>query len=90
MKKQPSLFVCLLLDAIGMSSFFIPIIGESFDIIWAPFAALIYIYLFGFRNGWQGALFTFVEEFAPGTDFIPTFTISWLYMNAVSDKSKVA
>lgn len=79
MKKQPSLIFCLLMDFIGYASFTIPLLGEFSDLIWAPISALIYYKSFG---GWKGALggmFNFAEEILPFSDFIPTFTLTWIW-----------
>lgn len=79
MKKQPSLIFCLLMDFIGYASFSIPVLGEFSDLIWAPISALIFYKSFG---GWKGALggmFNFAEEILPFSDFIPTFTLAWIW-----------
>ena len=75
--KQPSLVLCILLDLIGYATYIIPFFGELLDLIWAPTSAFIFWMMFG---GWKGAIggvFNFIEEFLPGTDFIPTFSIMW-------------
>lgn len=77
-KRPPSLFVCILMDVLGYATYAIPFFGEIGDVLWAPISAVVYFMMFG---GWKGALggaFSFVEEILPFTDFIPTFTISWL------------
>lgn len=76
-KQLPSLWLCILLDAIGMLSFTVPFIGEFSDLIWAPLSGMIYMKLFGGRMGMFGGIFSMVEEILPGMDFIPTFTISY-------------
>lgn len=73
-KPLPSLATCLLMDFIGCAVTFIPFIGE---LIWAPISAFIFWRLFGFRKGFFGGIFSFIEEMIPGVDFIPTFTIMW-------------
>jgi hypothetical protein len=73
----PSLAACLLMDLLGYASFAIPVLGELLDIIWAPISAAIYLKMFGFRKGFLGGVFNFVEELLPGFDIIPTFTITW-------------
>lgn len=83
MKKQPSLVFCILMDLIGMASFSIPLIGEFADIIWAPLSAFIYYRAFGGKKAVFGSVFSFVEELLPGTDIIPTFTLTWLYQQYV-------
>lgn len=77
-KGQPSLLLCLLLDAVGYFSYAVPALGEFSDLIWAPISGLLFYQLFG---GWKGALggmFSFAEEILPFTDFIPSFTIGWV------------
>lgn len=76
-KPLPSLTTCLLLDAVGCASFALPLVGELFDLVWAPASAILYWRLFGFRRGFMGGWFSFIEELLPGLDFIPTFTITW-------------
>jgi hypothetical protein len=74
---MPSLATCIFMDLIGFISYGIPFFGEVIDLVWAPVSALIYMKLFGFRKGFAGGMFNFVEELLPGLDFIPTFTITW-------------
>lgn len=78
-KPLPTLLFCLLMDAIGYASFAVPGIGEFTDILWAPLSAYIFYNSFGGKLGTYGALFNFTEEILPFTDFIPTFTIVWLW-----------
>lgn len=77
--KQPKLLFCLLMDAIGCMTYIIPGIGEFGDIIWAPVSAIIFYKTFGGWKGAFGSIFNFIEEVLPGTDFIPSFTIMWLW-----------
>lgn len=79
-KPLPSLAACLLMDFIGYASFAVPFFGEFLDILWAPVSALIFWKMFGFRKGFFGGVFNFIEELLPGLDFIPTFTINWLLL----------
>lgn len=72
-KKYKRLIKCVILDAIGMASYAIPVI----DLIWAPVAAAISFRMFGERKGKYTAFFTFIEEILPATDIIPSFTIFW-------------
>jgi hypothetical protein len=77
-QKHASLILCIAMDIIGYATFSVPVLGEFGDIVWAPISAFIFYKTFG---GWKGALggmFNFVEEILPFTDFIPTFTITWL------------
>jgi hypothetical protein len=78
-KPLPSLGFCLLMDAIGCATYAIPFFGEFGDIIWAPISAIIFYRTFGGWKGAFGGLFNFFEEIMPGLDFIPSFTIMWVY-----------
>lgn len=78
MKKLPSIWFCLAMDAIGMLSFSIPFLGEFSDVVWAPLSAIIFYMTFGGRKGAIGAMLNFAEEALPFLDFIPTFTIAWV------------
>jgi hypothetical protein len=66
------------MDLIGCASYAVPGLGELSDVIWAPISALIFYRMFGGALGAYGGVFNFIEELFPGTDFIPTFTISWI------------
>jgi len=76
--KQPTLKFCILMDLAGITTFIIPGFGELADIFWAPVSAITFIFCFKGRYGLYGGMFNFIEEFLPGTDFIPTFTIRWM------------
>ena len=67
------------MDAIGCVTYLLPGLGEFGDIIWAPLSAIIFYKTFGGWKGAVGGVFNFVEEIFPGTDFIPSFTIMWLW-----------
>lgn len=75
--KYKKLVKCVLLDAVGMLSFSIPVIGPFIDVIWAPIAASISYKMFGEKRGKYTSLITFIEEILPATDVIPSFTIFW-------------
>ncbi|HYC38854.1 MAG TPA: hypothetical protein VEB63_00070 [Chitinophagaceae bacterium] len=77
MKRRPSLLFCVLMDLLGYASFSVPVVGELLDLAWAPVSSLIFLLAFGVRRGSAGAVFHFIEELLPGTDFIPSFTIMW-------------
>lgn len=78
-KLKPTLIFCILMDVLGYATYAIPGIGEFGDIIWAPISAIIFYKSFGGWKGAFGGLFNFAEEILPGTDFIPTFTITWIW-----------
>lgn len=69
----------LLFDAIGMVSMAIPVIGPFLDFIWAPFAAKQMSEMYKGKEGKIASVIVFIEEIIPMTDFIPTFTLMWLY-----------
>lgn len=76
---RPSLLICLLMDLIGYASYAVPVLGEFGDLLWAPISAIIFYRMFGGWKGAFGGLFNFVEEILPGLDFIPSFTIMWIW-----------
>ena len=76
------LVLCVLMDLIGYLTYTVPVLGELGDLLWAPFSALVFMRLFGGWRGFAGGLFNFVEEMLPGTDFIPSFTLMWLWKEA--------
>ncbi|PCJ94171.1 MAG: hypothetical protein COA50_13550 [Flavobacteriaceae bacterium] len=87
-KKIQNLFLGLLFDALGMLSFVIPGIGEFSDIIWAPISAWLMTRMYKGKIGQIAGLVTFVEELIPGTDFVPSFTLMWLYTYVFKGKKK--
>lgn len=79
-KKYKLLLLSVLFDAIGMLSFVVPFIGETFDVLWAPISALLIYKMFKGAEGKVGSIISFVEEAGIfGTDFLPTFTLTWIY-----------
>jgi hypothetical protein len=83
-KQQPSLAFCIIMDILGFATYAIPGLGELGDIVFAPISAIVFYAMFG---SWKGALFNFTEEIIPGTDFIPTFTIMWIWQYFTSRKN---
>lgn len=75
--KYRKLLKCVALDAIGMATYAIPVIGPALDVVWAPIAASISYKMFGEKRGKYTSLITFAEELLPMTDVIPSFTIFW-------------
>lgn len=67
-------------DGVGMLSFAIPFIGEFSDVIWAPFSAFLIYKMYGRTLGKGVGIISFIEEIGVfGTDFLPTFTLTWIY-----------
>ena len=77
-KPMPSLSMCLLMDLLGFAFLSIPFLGPFVEMLFAPISAIVYWRMFGFRKGFFGGIFNFVEELIPGVDLIPTFTITWV------------
>ncbi len=79
-KKYKLLFWSILCDLMGMVSFVIPFLGEFSDVIWAPLSAYLMVQMYKGREGKVAGFISFVEELGVlGTDFIPTFTLTWVY-----------
>ena len=76
-KKLPPLALCILLDLMGMTSYFFPGVAEFTDLIWAPISGYMFFKLFGGRFGVIGGVLGFLEEALPFTDVIPSFTIAY-------------
>lgn len=79
MKTRPSLILCLIMDALGYATYVLPVFGEFGDIIWAPISGFIFYKAFGGKVGVMGGIINFIEEALPGLDFIPTFTLAWIF-----------
>jgi hypothetical protein len=77
--KNRNLILGIVFDAIGMLSFSIPLIGEFSDVVWAPMAGFLMTWMYKGRVGKVGGIFTFLEEVIPFTDFVPSFTLVWIY-----------
>ena len=86
-KTQPSLAFCIAMDIIGYATYAIPFVGELADLAWAPISAMIFFKTFGGVKGAFGGVFNFLEELLPGLDFIPTFTLTWLWQSYANRKN---
>lgn len=84
--KYKKLVIGIILDAIGMLSFTLPLIGEFGDVIWAPLSALIMTRMYKGTTGKVAGIVGFIEEIAPGLDLIPTFTLTWIYQYILKDR----
>lgn len=85
--KTTLLVMGILFDAIGYLSYLIPFLGEFSDLIWAPVAGLLLKSMYKGTIGTVGGFFAFVEELLPGMDFIPTFTLTWMYTYCIKKQS---
>lgn len=84
--NNASLLLCILMDVIGYASFSLPGLGEFADVVWAPISAFVFYKIFGGTKGMIGGAFAFLEEILPFTDFIPSFTLMWLWNYFTKDK----
>ncbi|HMQ43586.1 hypothetical protein [Mariniflexile maritimum] len=89
MNKYTKLFLGILFDALGYVSFIIPGIGEFSDIVWAPLSGWLMTRLYKGKMGKIAGVFTFIEEALPGFDFIPSFTLMWIYTYVFSKEERV-
>lgn len=69
----------LMLDAAGMVTMAFPGIGTLIDFFWAPIAAWQMNKMYPGKKGKLASAIVFLEELIPGLDFIPTFTLMWIY-----------
>lgn len=78
-KGLPKLSFCIMMDLAGLATYALPTLGEWGDILWAPLSGFIFLRSFGGYTGAIGGVINMVEELMPFSDFIPTFTIGYLY-----------
>lgn len=79
-KKFKLLLLSIIFDGLGLLSFAIPFIGEFSDVVWAPLSAFLIYKMYGGILGKGAGIISFVEEIGIfGTDFLPTFTLTWIY-----------
>jgi len=77
--KKRDLILSIVLDVIGMATYLIPVLGEFSDILWAPISGFLMTRIYKGFSGKVAGVFAFIEEVIPFTDFIPTFTLMWIY-----------
>lgn len=79
-KKYKLLLLSIVFDVVGVLSFVIPFIGEFSDVVWAPLSAFLIYKMYGGTLGKSAGIISFIEEAGIfGTDFLPTFTLTWIY-----------
>lgn len=81
--KMTKLILGLIFDAIGMISFAIPFLAEVLDVVWAPISGILLTKMYKGYTGKIAGMVGFLEEILPGTDVIPTFTLTWIYVYIV-------
>ena len=77
--KNQKLLFSIVFDLVGMATFLIPFLGEIGDLFWAPIAAYMMAKMYKGISGKMACVLTFFEEIIPLTDFIPSFTLMWIY-----------
>ncbi len=87
-KKYKLLLLSLVFDGVGMLSFIIPFIGEFSDVVWAPLSAFLIFKIYKGTAGKTAGIISFVEEAGIfGTDFLPTFTLMWIYKHLIKKEN---
>ena len=71
------LCVSLVMDTVGSSSYLLPMIGESFDLLWCPCQTILVKAMYSTTSP-NLTYVSFAEEFLPFTDVLPTATIGWI------------
>lgn len=74
-KGTVKLVLSVLIDAVGMSTYLFPGVGEAADAGWAPVSATLVQALYG---SWLLTVLDFFEEALPFSDALPTACIGWL------------
>lgn len=87
-KKWLYLLISIVMDGVGYLSYLFPGVGEMTDIVWAPISTLVMLKMYGAKDGAAGSILQFAEEIIPGTDFIPSFVLTWVWTFFVSAKRK--
>ncbi|WP_250435850.1 hypothetical protein [Hanstruepera flava] len=73
--KSKKLVLGIIFDLLG----YVSIIFPPFDIVWAPLSAYLMIKMYEGTPGKVAGVISFVEEALPFVDFIPSFSLMWLY-----------
>lgn len=87
-EKSQKLMLSIVLDLVGMATFLIPVLGEIGDLFWAPIAAYMMAKMYKGLSGKMAGVMTFFEEIIPFTDFIPSFTLMWIYTYVIKGEKE--
>lgn len=71
------LFVSLLVDCIGSMSYLLPIVGEGFDVAWAPISMMLVGAMYD-ESTPSLKYVALMEELLPFTDIVPSATVGWM------------
>ena len=77
--KNRNLILGIIFDLVGYASYSVPWVAESTDVVWAPIAGFMLARMYKGTVGRVGGVLEFLEEIILFTDFIPTFTLTWIY-----------
>lgn len=78
-ERNRKLVLGIIFDLFGYASYTVPFLAEFTDVIWAPIAGFVLSRMYKGTIGTIGGIVEFAEEILPLTDFIPTFTLTWIY-----------
>lgn len=78
-QNKSKLILGIIFDCIGFLSYLVPVFAEAIDIIWAPISAILVLIMYKGTIGKVAGVISFIEELLPFIDFIPTFTLTWIY-----------
>jgi len=71
------LVVSLIIDFVGSSSYLVPVVGESFDLAWAPIQTILIMAMYD--DSMPSLKYvSFLEEIIPFTDVLPSATLGWV------------
>ncbi|WP_339837010.1 hypothetical protein [uncultured Flavobacterium sp.] len=85
--KKTKLILGIAFDLVGMLSYVVPVFAETTDIFWAPISGFIMMAMYKGTTGKVAGIISFVEEAFPFIDFIPTFTLTWVYKYVIKKES---
>ena len=85
--KKAKLILSIIFDLIGMMSYIVPLLAEVTDVVWAPISGLLLATMYKGTTGKVAGVIGFIEEALPGLDFIPTFTLTWIYTYIIKRES---
>jgi hypothetical protein len=71
------LIVSLTVDFIGSMSYLLPIVGEGFDVAWAPISMVLVGAMYD-ESSPHLKYVALMEELLPFTDIVPSATLGWM------------
>eukprot|EP00536_Pseudo-nitzschia_multiseries_P008856 jgi/Psemu1/21664/gm1.21664_g len=89
------LWISLVIDLIGSSSYLLPLAGEGFDVAWAPAQTVLIMAMYDATSP-NLKYVSFLEELLPFTDVVPSACIGWameflpIMWNDHADKNNIS